>query len=254
MSAMRLEHISNNPVDVLNNSSSVVDVVCHVMTRQPNMLTCPDMAEVVNTKRAQQKLLFPDSFVSLCNRLIPKNAVLSNHVGSLWHVIVDCIDGKVFFLNGWKKFVRGNCIESGDLLIFRYNGQCGFGVKVFGQDACEKIENKANGTSYMNKVKLEDDEEEKQKEEAKENDNEDEDYDHDGDDNMDSDYEDYIGEQEDSTKEEESIKNSRAGKQQSVGNIGGSKKKDAGKVEGGSKRIDVIIIEAEEEESTTKNS
>ncbi|KAK1581931.1 hypothetical protein Q3G72_010319 [Acer saccharum] len=171
-------------------------------------------------EHSSESLLFPDSFVSLCNRLIPKNAVLSNHVGSLWHVVVDCIDGKVFFLNGWKKFVRDNCIECGDLLIFRYNGQCGFGVKVFGQDACEKIENKANGTSCMNKVKLEDDEEEKQKEEAKENDNEDEDYDHDGDDNMDSDYEDYIGEQEDSTKEEKSIKNSRAGKQQSVGNIG----------------------------------
>ncbi|TXG67149.1 hypothetical protein EZV62_008424 [Acer yangbiense] len=48
---MRLEHISNNPADVPNNSSSVADV------------------------------LIPDSFVSLCNRLIPKNAVLSNHVG-----------------------------------------------------------------------------------------------------------------------------------------------------------------------------
>ncbi|KAK4838905.1 hypothetical protein QYF36_017442 [Acer negundo] len=208
-------------------------------------------------EHSSESLLIPDSFVSLCNRLMPKNAVLSNHVGSLWHVIVDYIDGKVFFLNGWKIFVRDNAIESGDLLIFRYNGHCGFGVKVFGQDACEKIENKANGTSYMNKVKLEDNEEEKQKEEAKENDNEDEDCDdHDGDDNMDSDYEDYIGEQEeDSTKEEESIKNNRAGKQQSVGNIGGSKKKDAGKVEGVcSKRIDVIIMEAEEEESTTRKS
>ena len=129
---------------------------------------------------------------------MPKNAVLTNHVGSLWHVIVDYIDGKVFFLNGWKKFVKDNSIESGDLLIFRYNGQCAFGVKVFGQDACEKIENKVNGTSYMNKVKLEDDEEEKQEEEeAKENDNEDEGCDdHDGDENNDSDYDDYIGEQE----------------------------------------------------------
>ncbi|KAK2639239.1 hypothetical protein Ddye_027034 [Dipteronia dyeriana] len=216
-----------------------------------NKRRVPEFFKVYLPEHSSESLLIPNSFVSFCNRLMPKNAVLSNHMGSLWHVIVDYIDGKVFFLNGWKKFVGDNSIESGDLLIFRYNGQCGFSVKVFGQDACEKIENKANGTSYMNKVKLEDDEEEKQmEEETTENDNEVKDFDdHDGDDNDDSDYEDYIGEQgEDSTKEEESVKNNRAGKQ-SVGNIGGSKKRDAVKVEGGSKRI-----EAEEEESITRKS
>ncbi|KAI9185532.1 hypothetical protein LWI28_008182 [Acer negundo] len=139
-------------------------------------------------------------------------------MGSLWHVIVDYIDGRVCFLNGWKKFVRDNSIEFGDLLIFRYNGQCGFSVKIFGQDACEKIESRVNGTSYMNKVKLEKDYEEKEKdEETKENDNDNEDCDdHDGNDN---DYEDYIGGQEEDSTKEEAIKNSRAGKQ-SVGNIG----------------------------------
>ncbi|TXG67146.1 hypothetical protein EZV62_008421 [Acer yangbiense] len=146
--------------------------------------------------------LIPNAFVTLCNRLMPKNAVLSNHMGSWWHVIVDYIDGRVYFLNGWKKFVKDNSIESGDKLIFRYNGQCGLSVKVFGQDACEKIENKANGTSYMNKqekeedsymnkVKLEKGEVEKEKnEETKENDIEDKDCDDHG--SNDSDYKDYI--------------------------------------------------------------
>ncbi|KAK4838916.1 hypothetical protein QYF36_017563 [Acer negundo] len=163
-----------------------------------NQKRVPEFFIVYLPEHSSESLLIPDSFVSLCNRLMPKNAVLSNHVGSLWHVIVDCIDGKVFFLNVWNKFVKDNSIESGDLLIFRSNGQCGFGVKVFGQDACEKIEKKANGTSYMNKVKLEDDDEEKEKEEEpKENDNDDEDCDdHDSCDNDDSDYLDYIGEQE----------------------------------------------------------
>ncbi|KAK3199232.1 hypothetical protein Dsin_022647 [Dipteronia sinensis] len=158
----------------------------------------PEFFKVYLPEDSFESLLIPDAFVVFCNRLMPKNAVLSNHMGSLWHVIVDYIDGRVFFLNGWKKFVGDNSIDSGDLLIFRYSGQCGFSVKVFGQDACEKIENNANGTSYMNKVKLEDDEEEKQKEEEiKENDNDDKDCDdHDGDDNDDSDYLDYIAEQE----------------------------------------------------------
>ncbi|KAK0600002.1 hypothetical protein LWI29_010627 [Acer saccharum] len=190
--------------------------------------------------------------VYIVERLLPKNAVLSNLLGSLWHVIVDYIDGRVLFLNGWKKFVGDNSIECGDLLIFRYNGQCGFSVKIFGQDACEKIESRVNDTLYMNKVKLEKDEKEKVKdEETKENDNDNEDCDdHDGDDN---DYEDYIGGQEEDSTKEEAIKNCTVGKQ-SVGNIEGSKKRDAVTVEGGSKRIDIINVEAEEEESTTKNS
>ena len=130
---------------------------------------------------------------------------------------MDYIDGRVLFLNGWKKFVGDNSIECGDLLIFRYNDQCGFSVKFFGQDACEKIESRVNETLDMNKVKLEKDEKEKVKdEETKENDNDNEDCDdHDGDDN---DYEDYIGGQEEDSTKEEAIKNC-IGKQ-SVGNIG----------------------------------
>ncbi|KAK2639237.1 hypothetical protein Ddye_027032 [Dipteronia dyeriana] len=162
-----------------------------------NQRRVPEFFKVYLPEHSSESLLIPNAFVTLCNRLMPKNAVLINHMGSLWHVIVDYIDGRVYFLNGWKKFVKDNSIESEDLLIFRYNGQFGFNVKVFGQDACEKIEKKANETSYMNKVKLEDDEEEKHKEEAKENDNDDEDCDdHDDDGNDDSDYLDYIGEQE----------------------------------------------------------
>ncbi|KAK3199231.1 hypothetical protein Dsin_022646 [Dipteronia sinensis] len=218
-----------------------------------NQRRVPEFFKVYLPEHSSESLLIPDAFVAFCSRLIPKNAVHSNHIGSLWHVIVDYIDGRVFFLNGWKKFVGDNSIDSGNLLIFRYNGQCGFSVKIFGQDACEKIESRVNGTSYMNKVKLEKEKEEKEKEEeTKENDNDDEDCDyHYDDDNDDSDYEDYIGEQEEDSTKEEAIKNSRAGKQ-SVENIGRSKKRDAVTVEGGSKRIGVINIEAVDEESTTR--
>ncbi|TXG67147.1 hypothetical protein EZV62_008422 [Acer yangbiense] len=175
------------------------------MAYTSNRRRIPEFFIVNLPEHSSESLLIPNAFVTFCNRLMPKNAVLSNHMGSLWHVIVDYIDGSVYFLNGWKKFVKDNSIESGDLLIFRYNGQCGFNVKVFGQDACEKIENKANGTSYMNKLKLEDDKEEKKKEEeARENDNDNEDCDdHDGDENDDSDYLDYIGEEEEEEEEED---------------------------------------------------
>ncbi|KAL5788468.1 hypothetical protein ACOSP7_005417 [Xanthoceras sorbifolium] len=225
----------------------------HFISEKPREMACtsnrrfPEFFKVYLPEHSSERLLIPCAFVTCCNRLLPKNAVLSNHMGSLWHVNMSYIDGGVFFLNGWQKFVRENFIECGDFLIFRYNGQCGFNVKIFGKSACEKIESSANGTSYTNKVKLEEDEENEKEEETKKNANDDED--HDGDENDDND-EDHIVEEEDSTNEEvEAIKKSRAPKQSGV-----SKKRAAVKVEGGSKRINVVNIEEEEEESTIGKS
>ncbi|KAK0580304.1 hypothetical protein LWI29_000511 [Acer saccharum] len=212
--------------------------------------------------QSSERLVIPDSFVTSCNRRLPKNAVLSNYIGSSWHVILDCIDGRVFFLNGWQKFFKDNSIEYGDFLIFRYDGQRGFSVKILGTSGCEKLESSAKGTSYMNEVKLEGGEEEKEKEEeTKENDNEGyDDHDHDSDSNDDSNDSDYIDEEEENSTKEEAIKKSRAWTQ-SGGSIGGSKTRAAVnvegdskriKVEGGSKRIDVVNIEEEEEESTIR--
>ncbi|KAK3195619.1 hypothetical protein Dsin_026929 [Dipteronia sinensis] len=213
----------------------------------------PDFFKVHLPGQGSERLLIPDSFVTSCNRRLPKNAVLSNYIGSSWHVILDCIDGRVFFLNGWQKFVKDNSIKFGDFLIFSYDGQRGFSVKILGISGCEKLESSAKGTSYMNEVKLEEGEEEKdEEEETKENDIEDyHDHDHDGDNNDDSNGDnnddsndsDYIDEEEENSTKEEAIKKSRARKQ-SGGSIGGSK------------RINVVNIEEleEEEESTIRKS
>ncbi|KAI9181483.1 hypothetical protein LWI28_015392 [Acer negundo] len=220
----------------------------------------PEFFKVHVPGQGSERLLIPDSFVTSCNGRLPKNAVLSNYIGSSWHVILDCIDGRVCFLNGWQKFFKDNSIEYGDFLIFRYDGHRGFSFKILGKSGCEKLESSAKGTSYMNEVKLEGGEEEKEKEEeTKENDNEDYDYhDHDGDDsngdNNDDDS-DYIDEEEENSTKAEAIKKSRAWKQ-SGGSIGGSKTRAAVNVEEGSKQINVVNIEEEEEEekSTIRKS
>nr|XP_027064150.1 putative B3 domain-containing protein At5g66980 [Coffea arabica] len=38
----------------------------------------------------------------------------------------------------WAKFVKDNTVELGDFLVFQYDGDCVYDVKLFGHSACEK--------------------------------------------------------------------------------------------------------------------
>lgn len=44
----------------------------------------------------------------------------------------------LFFRNGWQGFVKDNHLESGDLLVFDYDGETKFNVKIYDRSACEK--------------------------------------------------------------------------------------------------------------------
>ncbi|KAL5778387.1 hypothetical protein ACOSP7_011313 [Xanthoceras sorbifolium] len=177
------------------------------MAYRPNK-RFPQFLKLHSPEHTSHRLHVPDDFVTFCNRLLPKKAVLSNDMGKVWHVDVNHVDNGVFFLDGWRKFVKDNSLEGGDLLVFKYNGDCGFSVKIFGSSACEKIASGANGGApYMNAAKLEKDEEE-----------------------------------EDTTKEKEeeaTIKKSRDVKQ-SGGSNGGSKKGAAVEVEKEAATIKVV--------------
>ncbi|KAK2665204.1 hypothetical protein Ddye_003778 [Dipteronia dyeriana] len=186
----------------------------------------------------------PDAFVAHCGKLLPKKAVLSNHLGKCWHVGVVNTENGVHFLNGWHKFVQDNSLQYADFLVFKYIGDGGFFVKNLGQFEPENGDTGATGTSDIIQMSLEEREEEENEE-----DNDDHDSDH-YDDSEDEDYN-----EEDTTKEEEddsddaddddeaTIGKSRAQKR-SGGTYGGSKKMDIVK-EGGSKQNhNVVVAEA----------
>ena len=44
----------------------------------------------------------------------------------------------LFFDEGWADFVRDHSLECGEFLVFRYDGDLVFDVKVFDQSTCEK--------------------------------------------------------------------------------------------------------------------
>lgn len=47
-------------------------------------------------------------------------------------------DGQLFFRDGWESFVSDCSISYGDFLVFFYDGDVGFDVKIYGISGCEK--------------------------------------------------------------------------------------------------------------------
>ncbi|KAI9182702.1 hypothetical protein LWI28_028032 [Acer negundo] len=153
----------------------------------------PDFFKVYLPARNSHRLHIPDAFVAHCGKLLPKKAVLSNHMGNFWHVDVVNTENGMHFLNGWHKFVQDNSLQYADFLVFKYNGDGGFFVKNLGQFEPENGDSSATGTSDVIQVNLEEREEEANEEDSN---------DHDSDDYDDSEDEDY-NEDEDTTKEDD---------------------------------------------------
>ncbi|KAJ0077165.1 hypothetical protein Patl1_35984 [Pistacia atlantica] len=90
------------------------------------------------TQPPLQKTL--DAWVQHLNAL-PKNVVLQNRIGKVWHMKMEyAADNRVYFANGWQQFVKDNSLVYGDFLVFQYNGDNGFNVKILGKSGCEKNE------------------------------------------------------------------------------------------------------------------
>jgi hypothetical protein len=47
-------------------------------------------------------------------------------------------EGQMFLKNGWKRFARSNDIEAGHFIVFKYDGNGEFSVKVFNETMCRR--------------------------------------------------------------------------------------------------------------------
>lgn len=47
-------------------------------------------------------------------------------------------NNNLFFWSGWHDFVKDNSLDIGDFLVFKYDGNSMFKVKIYGRNACEK--------------------------------------------------------------------------------------------------------------------
>ena len=71
-----------------------------------------------------------------------RRATLMSPLGKFWHV--DVVrdghggDSDVYFAGGWAEFVRANRLEEENFLVFKYEGNMVFTVKVFETSGCIK--------------------------------------------------------------------------------------------------------------------
>lgn len=69
---------------------------------------------------------------------MPRSAFIRDREKKSWHVEVSQRENKNFFEAGWSKFVQEKNVQLGDCLVFEYDGESFFDVKIFGDTACEK--------------------------------------------------------------------------------------------------------------------
>ncbi|KAF9616619.1 hypothetical protein IFM89_030788 [Coptis chinensis] len=94
----------------------------------------------------------PTAFVNDLNGALPKNIILKSSLGRLWPIKVKEIEDDFYFGKGWKDF-KNDC--SLRFLVFRYNGNSTFKVKLYDHSCCEREE----VLNYMDITEEEDTEE-----------------------------------------------------------------------------------------------
>ncbi|KAE8803484.1 B3 domain-containing protein [Hordeum vulgare] len=88
------------------------------------------------------RLVLPHNFVKMLDDHRPQNMKLrqaGNGLRKLWDMeVVFDADGRMYLDRGWKQFVRAYDLGIGNFLVFRYDGNATFAVKVFDTTMCRR--------------------------------------------------------------------------------------------------------------------
>ncbi|XP_039155679.1 putative B3 domain-containing protein At5g66980 [Eucalyptus grandis] len=87
---------------------------------------------------SSHQLLIPPDFVKHLKGIVPEKAFLKDTTGRSWPIGIAEVGNKLFIKSGWRDFVIGHSLDFADFLIFRYNGDSVFLVKVFSKNGCRK--------------------------------------------------------------------------------------------------------------------
>ncbi|XP_059658650.1 putative B3 domain-containing protein At5g66980 [Cornus florida] len=98
----------------------------------------PEFFKVYFPEKSSQQLCVPPAFIKHFNGTIPTKAILKDLSGKCWHVEMEDVENGVFIKNGWQCFVNHYSVELGDFLVFRYNGNSLFNVRIYGRNGCGK--------------------------------------------------------------------------------------------------------------------
>ncbi|KAL3734785.1 hypothetical protein ACJRO7_024028 [Eucalyptus globulus] len=98
----------------------------------------PHFFEIYSSSVSSRRLKIPDKFVKHMEGWMSGLALLEGPSGNTWHVELIEENHELFLNSGWHSFIRDHSIVSGDLLVFRHDGNLHFYVQVFEQSSCEK--------------------------------------------------------------------------------------------------------------------
>ncbi|XP_022768836.1 B3 domain-containing protein Os11g0197600-like isoform X2 [Durio zibethinus] len=93
---------------------------------------------VFSSTSSANRLKIPVGFKTNLEGRISGSVLLKGPSGYGWVVELVQKNDDLFFDEGWADFVRDHSLECGDFLVFRYDGDLVFNVKVFDQSLCEK--------------------------------------------------------------------------------------------------------------------
>ncbi|KAG9457434.1 hypothetical protein H6P81_001942 [Aristolochia fimbriata] len=86
-----------------------------------------------------QRVKIPTKFVKdLKEKKMPNKLFLTRVGYRCWPVQVKKYRNHFFLQTGWSKFIKDNCIEVADFLVFYSDDKLNFNVIIFGPNACEK--------------------------------------------------------------------------------------------------------------------
>ncbi|KAE8791470.1 B3 domain-containing protein [Hordeum vulgare] len=93
-------------------------------------------------EKSSSRQVLPDNFVKMLDGHRPQNMKLrqaGNGLHKLWDVeVVFDSDGSMYLDRGWKQFVRAYDLRHGYFLVFRYDDNATFAVKVFDTTMCRR--------------------------------------------------------------------------------------------------------------------
>ncbi|KAE8790455.1 B3 domain-containing protein [Hordeum vulgare] len=93
-------------------------------------------------EKSSSRQVLPDNFVKMLDGHRPQNMKLrqaGNGLRKLWDVeVVFDTDGSMYLDRGWKQFGRAYDLRHGYFLVFRYDGNATFAVKVFDTTMCRR--------------------------------------------------------------------------------------------------------------------
>ncbi|XP_075670925.1 B3 domain-containing protein REM10-like [Castanea sativa] len=97
-----------------------------------------------------EQLCIPPAFVKNFNVRLLSKCSLRSSTGKVYVVRVEERENNdLFFWGGWHDFVKDNSLDIGDFLVFKYDGNSMFKVKIYGRNACEKDVSKF-GEEFIN--------------------------------------------------------------------------------------------------------